>query len=37
MTVGKVQARSGKIPSAAELDTLAATHPPPPPNALGNG
>jgi len=31
MTVGKVQARSGKIPGAAELEALAAAHPPPPP------
>jgi len=31
MTVGKVQARSGKLPTAAELDRLATMHPPPPP------
>jgi ubiquitin carboxyl-terminal hydrolase L5 len=31
MTVGKVQARSAKLPSAAELERLASTHPPPPP------
>ena len=31
MTVGKVQARSAKLPSAAELEQLAAAHPPPPP------
>jgi ubiquitin carboxyl-terminal hydrolase L5 len=30
MTVGKVQARSGKLPSPAELDRLAASHPAPP-------
>lgn len=31
MTVGKVQARSGKLPTAAELDALAASTPPPQP------
>jgi len=31
MTVGKVQARAGQIPSAAELSALANAHPPPPP------
>ena len=31
MTVGKVQARSGKVPAASELEALAAAHPPPPP------
>eukprot|EP00316_Scyphosphaera_apsteinii_P020593 CAMPEP_0119314724 /NCGR_PEP_ID=MMETSP1333-20130426/33806_1 /TAXON_ID=418940 /ORGANISM="Scyphosphaera apsteinii, Strain RCC1455" /LENGTH=352 /DNA_ID=CAMNT_0007319903 /DNA_START=78 /DNA_END=1136 /DNA_ORIENTATION=+ len=31
MTVGKVQARSGKLPTQAELERLAATHPEPPP------
>ena len=31
MTVGKVQARSGKLPTAAELERLASVHPPPPP------
>jgi len=31
MTVGKVQARSGKLPSPSDLDALAAAHPPPPP------
>mmetsp|Transcript_2523 Transcript_2523/g.7273 ORF Transcript_2523/g.7273 Transcript_2523/m.7273 type:complete len:141 (-) Transcript_2523:194-616(-) len=30
MTVGKVQARAGKLPSAADLERLAATHPAPP-------
>ena len=30
MTVGKVQSRSAKLPSAADLERLAATHPPPP-------
>lgn len=30
MTVGKVQARSGKLPSPAELERLAAAHPAPP-------
>lgn len=30
MTVGKVQARSGKLPSHAELERLAAAHPAPP-------
>lgn len=31
MTVGKIQARSGKLPTAAELEQLASQHPPPPP------
>ena len=31
MTVGKVQARSGKLPSHAELEKLAREHPEPPP------
>ena len=31
MTVGKVQARSGKLPTPAELEQLASLHPPPPP------
>jgi len=31
MTVGKVQARSGKLPSNADLEGLANSHPPPPP------
>ena len=31
MTVGKVQARSGKLPTQAELEALAAAHPAPPP------
>jgi ubiquitin carboxyl-terminal hydrolase L5 len=31
MTVGKVQARSGKLPGPAELEQLAASHPEPPP------
>ena len=31
MTVGKVQARSGRIPTAAELDARASSTPPPPP------
>mmetsp|Transcript_323 Transcript_323/g.1118 ORF Transcript_323/g.1118 Transcript_323/m.1118 type:complete len:141 (-) Transcript_323:153-575(-) len=30
MTVGKVQARAGKLPSPAELERLAASHPEPP-------
>jgi len=30
MTVGKVQARSGKLPSASELERLAQQHPEPP-------
>lgn len=34
MTVGKIQARSGKLPSAAELEVLAESHPPPPPMAV---
>ena len=29
MTVGKVQARSGKLPTLVELERFAATHPPP--------
>ena len=33
MTVGKIQARSGKVPPAAELERLAAEHPPPAPMA----
>ena len=31
MTVGKIQARSGKLPTPAELEKLAADSPPPPP------
>ena len=31
MTVGKLQARSGRVPTGAELEQLAAQHPPPPP------
>jgi len=31
MTVGKVQARSGKVPAPAELERLANAHPPPKP------
>lgn len=31
MTVGKVQARSGKLPTAADLERLADEHPEPPP------
>jgi len=31
MTVGKIQNRSGKLPSPAELEKLADTHPAPPP------
>ena len=31
MTVGKVQARSGKLPTASELEQLGSQHPPPPP------
>ena len=31
MTVGKVQARGGKVPTQAELERLCELHPPPPP------
>jgi len=31
MTIGKVQARSGKLPSPAEMEQLVHEHPPPPP------
>ena len=30
MTVGKIQARSGKVPTPGELEALASSHPPPP-------